>query len=327
MGHRKVLVVGATGGIGGEMVRQLAAAGWEVQAMHRNPAQVASTSPAVTWLQGDAMNRVDVMAGAQGCKVIVHAVNPPGYRGWGEHVLPMLDNTVAAAIAQGATVVLPGTVYNFAPDTFADLNEDSVQQPLTRKGLIRAEMERRLQHATTLGARVIIVRAGDFFGPGAGNNWFTQGLLKAGRALRHINLPGAPGVGHQWAYLPDVARTMMRLLAVSETLPAWAVFHMRGHWDADGLQMADAIRRVVVRRGGREPVLRAFPWWLVRAASPFTETFREMLELRYLWQVPLRLRNDRLLRRLGEEPHTPLLEAVEATLHPWIALADPLPSG
>jgi peptide-methionine (R)-S-oxide reductase len=41
----------------------------------------------------------------------VHAVNPPGYRGWSRLVLPMLDNTIAAASAVGATIVLPGTVY------------------------------------------------------------------------------------------------------------------------------------------------------------------------------------------------------------------------
>jgi hypothetical protein len=60
----------------------------------------------ISWVDGDAMNRADVAAG---CAVIVHAVNLPGYRRWAELVLPMLDNTIAAAAAQGATIVLPGT--------------------------------------------------------------------------------------------------------------------------------------------------------------------------------------------------------------------------
>ncbi len=45
------------------------------------------------------------------------------------------------------------------------------------------------------------------------------------------------------------------------------MFHMDGHWDADGTQLADAIRRIVVRRGGAQPKVRAFPWWLVTLAS------------------------------------------------------------
>jgi nucleoside-diphosphate-sugar epimerase len=49
-------------------------------------------------------------------------------------------------------------------------------------------------------------------------------------------------------------------------------------------------------------------------ASPFVATFREMLEMRYLWREPVRMDNARLTAALGREPHTPLDEAVEATL-------------
>ena len=52
--------------------------------------------------------------------VIVHAVNPPGYRNWCKLVLPMLDNTISAARLTGARIVLPGTVYNFGPDAFQE---------------------------------------------------------------------------------------------------------------------------------------------------------------------------------------------------------------
>jgi nucleoside-diphosphate-sugar epimerase len=244
----------------------------------------------------------------------VHAVNPPGYRRWDELVFPMLENTIAAAIAQRATIVLPGTVYNYAPDTFPVVAEDAPQRPTTRKGAIRVEMERRLEAATREGARVIIVRAGDFFGPRAGNSWFSQGLVKPGRPVTAISLPGDRGVGHQWSYLPDTARAVVELVARRERLEPFANFHMSGHWDADGTQLAAAIQRVLTRRTGKAPKARPFPWWLVRLASPFVVTFRELLEMRYLWRQPLHLSNARLLAVLEQEPHTPLDEAVEATL-------------
>jgi len=135
------------------------------------------------------------------------------YRRWSKLVLPMLDNTVAAASAVGATIVLPGTIYNFDPDALPVLTEESPQHPVTRKGAIRVEMERRLLAASKNGTRVLIVRAGDFFGPKAGNNWFSQGLVKPGKPVTAISNPGRRGVGHQWSYLPDVARTVIELLA------------------------------------------------------------------------------------------------------------------
>jgi nucleoside-diphosphate-sugar epimerase len=325
MNSNTALVLGATGGIGGEVARQLVEAGWTVRALRRGGEQSTERQGGLVWIRGDAMNRDDVMAAAQGCSVIVHAVNPPGYRRWAELVLPMVDNTIAAAQAQGATIVLPGTVYNYGPSAFPTLREDSPQEPLTRKGAIRVEMESRLRQASSQGCKVIVVRAGDFFGPKAGNNWFSQGLVKPGMPVKAISLPGSAGVGHQWAYLPDVARTMVELVQRRETLEPFAAFQIAGHWDADGTQMAEAICRVVTRRGGAQPKVSAMPWWLMTLAAPFVPTLREMQEMRYLWRTPLRMGNAKLQSVLEQEPHTPLDEAVEAALEGMGCLA-PAPS-
>jgi nucleoside-diphosphate-sugar epimerase len=43
-------------------------------------------------------------------------------------------------------------------------------------------------------------------------------------------------------------------------------------------------------------------------------TPRELLEMRYLWREPVRMSNAHLVAAVGQEPHTPLDEAVESTL-------------
>ncbi|POA98986.1 hypothetical protein C2134_09005 [Chromobacterium sinusclupearum] len=311
--RQTALVVGAAGGIGGEVARQLRDAGWEVRGLVRSLEQPVQMRDGIVWIRGDAMRPDDVAKAAEGCAVIVHAVNPPGYKRWAELVLPMLDSTIAAAKREGAAIVLPGTVYNYGPEAFPILRENSPQHPLTHKGAIRVEMEARLRAHAAGGGRVLIVRAGDFFGPRAGNNWFSQGLIQPGKAIRRIQNPAAPGVGHQWAYLPDVARNMVELLSRRESLEPFAVFHLGGHWDADGTQMAQAIRRALQRHGVNAKV-GAFPWWLIRLIAPFNTTLREMMEMRYLWRKPVRMDNGKLLGVLGRERVTPLDEAVEATL-------------
>jgi nucleoside-diphosphate-sugar epimerase len=314
MTQKTALILGATGGIGGEMALALGRHGWQVNALHRNAAQAARTrgngASAIRWIQGDAMNSADVIKGAQGASLIVHAVNPPGYRNWGELVLPMLESSIQAARASGARILLPGTVYNYGPDAFPVLREDSPQNPVTRKGKIRVEMEQRLKRAAATGVRSLIVRAGDFFGPSAGNNWFSQGLVKPGKRVTSVSYPGKRGVGHAWAYLPDLAETMTQLIERETKLGAFETFHFAGHWDADGTQMTDAIR---ANTSTNIPV-RRFPWPLVTLLSPFVTLFREMREMQYLWHHPLRLDNARLSCALATEPHTPLLEAVRKTL-------------
>ena len=140
--QKTALVLGATGGIGGEVARTLAQRGWHIRALRRASAETPKGNPAFTWITGDAMNVADVISAADGVSLIVHAVNPPKYRNWGKLVLPMIDNTISAACASGATILLPGTVYNYGPDAFPILKEDSPQNASTRKGAIRSEMER-----------------------------------------------------------------------------------------------------------------------------------------------------------------------------------------
>lgn len=314
MNTGSVLVLGAAGGIGGEVARQLRDAGWDVRGLSRAAGKAGARDAGITWIIGDALRGEDVVAAARGCSVIVHAVNPPGYRRWPELVLPMLENTIAAATAAGATIVLPGTVYNYGPDAFGVLTEESPQNPPTRKGAIRVAMERRLETFCAAGGRALVVRAGDFFGPRARNNWFSQGLIRPGLPVTKIAYPGDPGVGHQWSYVPDVARAMVRLLEQRHSLERFATFHMKGHWDPDGRQMVQAMQRAIARRKSLEPAVAAFPWWLVLLGAPFVTTFREMLEMRYLWRVPLQMDNARLEAVIGREPHTPLDEAIETTL-------------
>ncbi|RVJ67278.1 NAD-dependent epimerase/dehydratase family protein [Sinorhizobium meliloti] len=321
MENRTTLVLGATGGIGSEVAAGLATAGWEVRALHRNP-EARRGDDRFVWIKGDALVAGDVAAAAEGASLIVHAVNPPGYRDWEKLVLPMLDNTISAARG-GKRILLPGTVYNYGPDAFPDIVEDAPQIPVTRKGRIRVELERRLGLAAERGdAKVLIVRAGDFFGPRAANNWFSQGLVKPGSRPTSISYPGKRGVGHQWAYLPDVAETMVRLIDEGDLEP-FATYHMEGHWDADGSRMTDAIRRAL----GRNVSVKRMPWWLIKLAAPFVPLMRELSEMKYLWDQPVRLRNAKLVAAIGAEPRTPLDEAVRTTLEAIGCLDAPTNTG
>lgn len=308
--RRTALVLGATGGIGGHVARGLVARGWTVRALSRGASAGRQLDPRFQWHMGNALNAEDVRRAAQGAQLIVHGVNPPGYRDWDKLVLPMLDNTISAARAVGARILLPGTIYNYGPDVFPVITEESPQNALTRKGKIRVEMERRLQVAARSGVAVLIVRAGDFFGPGAGNSWFSQGVIKPGQPVTSFSNPSTRAIGHQWAYLPDVADTMLQLVERPRDLPPFAVFHMQGVWDHDGQQMRLAIERVLGRRVKETP----FPWWLLRIAGPFVPMFRELGEMRYLWRTPVRMTNDKLVAFLGKEPGTPLDVAMCATL-------------
>jgi len=288
---RTALVIGITGSLGRDVAGALLHRGWQVRALHRDPSTAASSGKlpnSVQWVKGDAMQSTDVVEAARGTELIVHAANPPNYRNWRGLALPMLDNTIAAARSSHARILLPGTIYNFGSNAPRVLTENSPQIPTSRKGQVRVEMELKLQKASLEGVRSIVVRAGDFFGPGAGNSWLTRGVVTAGGRVRSVYYPGAPEVGHSWAYLPDLAETMVRLVDCERPMSAYEVFHFQGHWFERGADMAESACRAL---GISNQRIKPLPWWAIKLASPFVNVFHEMLEMRYLWQVPLQLDN------------------------------------
>ncbi len=325
---RTILIIGATGNIGSETARALLARGWTVRALHRHPEQAAQRFASlgrVQWIRGDAMNSAEVIEAARGVDVVMHAANPPGYRNWRGLALPMLESSIAAAKAAQARLAFPGTVYNFGSGALPVVSESAPQRPRTRKGAIRVAMEQRLAEAARDGVPVLIVRAGDFFGAaGSPNNWFNNGLIKPGKRVRSVSYPGERGVGHDWAYLPDLAETFAQLLERSDELSAFEVFHFQGHWFERGVEFAEATRRAA---GVPDAPLRGFPWFAVYLLAPFVETFRETIEMRYLWREPLRLDNRKLVAFLGEEPHTPLDVALRTTLRGLGCLPSDAPLG
>lgn len=310
---RIALVIGATGGIGSETSVALGRHGWRVKALTRNP-EVARVNPHLTgidWIPGDAMRARDVISAAQGADLVVHAANPPKYRNWRALSLPMLANAIAGARASGARLVLPGNIYNFGPDAFPVITEASPQNPKTNKGAVRVEMEEMLVEAAKDGVRSMIVRAGDYFGSSQPASWLRDVMVKPGRPVRSVTYPGTHGVGHAWAYLPDVAETIARLADIEDSLPAFDSFNFAGHWFEDGADMARTIARVA---SVPDAPIRSLPWPLLTLASPFVPFFREILEMRYLWQVPVQLDNAKLLALLGSEPYTPIETALAETL-------------
>lgn len=303
---RKALVIGATGGVGGAIADRLLADGWHVRAINRDPSTAAQRSgrPGLEWVKGDAMAPADVIAAAEGCEIIVHGANPPGYKNWAGLQMPMIRSTIAAAQASGARILFPGTVYNYGPDAFPRIDERSAQNPRSRKGAIRVQMERALREA---GVPVLIVRCGDFFGPKPGNNWLSQGIVRAGRPITSVTAPGPMDVPHTWAYLPDVAETFVQLLDTG--LGPFEVFQMKGQ----EVTMAELVAGLEAAAGRRLKVSR-LPWPAIRLIAPFNETLREMLEMRYLWNEPVLFDDTRLVRQLGAEPRTPLVEALRTAL-------------
>ncbi len=303
---KRALVIGVTGGFGGHTAAALLADGWQVRALMRDPGKAPSWLSGIEPFAGDAARIDDVRRAAEGVDVIVYGANIP-YPRWAREALLLLEPTATVSEEMRLTLVFPGNVYAYDPADGPEFDETAPVRPICRKGAIRQRMEQRLETASRRGAQVILLRAGDFIGDHCRGNWINV-LLKPTRRGFRLLYPGPVELEHTWAYLPDVGRTIVDLLARRESLPAWAPFHFAGY-RASCAQLAEAASTA----SGKPVILRPFAWWQMRLLSPFVPLVRELREMRYLWQHKVNLDEERLRTALsGQVPHTPLPDALRA---------------
>lgn len=281
-----VLILGASGKVGCHTARAFAKAGWVVRKYDRAAG--------------------DMIAQAQGAQLMVNGLNPPNYHNWAEIVPQITQQVIAAAKATGATVILPGNVYNFGaePGPWASTTP---QRPTSRKGQIRVEMEAAYRRS---GVRTIVLRAGNFLDPDRNADIGQLVLFRALKAGK-LSFPGRPDAMQAWCYLPDWADAAVRLaekrdqLALFEDVPFGTLNHS-----------AEDIRLALEVMLARPIKLSGFPWSMMRLSSPFWEMARELLDMRYLWDLDHSLSAEKLHRLLPNFEATPLDQVLAACIAP-----------
>ena len=278
-----VLILGASGKIGRNSARAFADAGWTVRRYVRG---------------------TDMVAAAAGADVIVNGLNPPAYHAWATEIPRITAQVIAATRASGATVIVPGNVYNFGLHPGV-LDEATPQRPNTVKGRIRKEMEAAYRAS---GVRTIVLRAGNFIDPGSDDDVIRVALLRAIGKGR-VTALGDPDALQAYAYVPDWARAAVMLAERRATLAPFEDVPFPGH-----AFTLNTLREELSRLGGRPLDVTRFPWWLMTVLSPVWELAREMREMRYLWSMPHSLSDARFRALLPEFEPTPLERVLREVL-------------
>ena len=311
-----VLILGARGRFGLAAVRAFAQAGWRVLAQAR-PGAAGPAVPGVQWLAASLEDTAALAALSQGAQVVLHALSPPyTRRAWRTQAPALMDAAIRLSRALGATLMLPGNVYNFGESMPELLREDTPQAARSVMGRARVTLELQLERATQGGAmKAVVIRAGDFFGSGTGS-WFDQLMAKDLRRGK-FTYRGPFDVPTAWAYLPDLASTFVEVAGRRAQLPAFERLHFAGH-SLTGKQWADQFTVIAREQGwmrvGGALRMSSLPPLLLQLGGLVMPTWAALTDMLYLWRTPHRLANDRLAALIGQEPHTPLPQAVRRAL-------------
>jgi nucleoside-diphosphate-sugar epimerase len=303
-GDRLHVVVGANGGAGGALVRDLSGRGRRVRAVSRRPAM--DLPQGVEWLAADAADPAQARKACEGAAVVYHCAQPP-YQRWAAEFPPLTASIADAAAAAGARLVYADNLYAYGP-VDGPITEDLPARATTRKGRVRALMAERLLAAHRSGTlQVAVGRSSDYYGPGGANSAVGDILFGAAVAGKRARWLGRVDVPHSLNYLPDVARALATLGGRPEA--PGEVWHLPAAQALTGRQVVGLLAAAL----GRPVKVTATSRLALRAAGVLDPRARESAEVLYQWERPFVLDASKFQRAFGPFEPAPPRQAVAAT--------------
>jgi nucleoside-diphosphate-sugar epimerase len=257
----RAFVTGASGFIGGHLVRALNDKGWDVRALvHKTP---LADIPASAQVAGNILDEAALASALAGADVVFHlaaavgsaVTDPHAFRdvnvGGTEAVLAAARRAGVARAVHFSSIGVLGAVK--AGDT---ADEDYPASPRTLYDHTKLAAEEAVRRAAAAGLDAVIIRPGWVYGPGDRRTFkFFNAVCRRRLAL----VAGAPG-RQTPAYIHDLVAGA--LLAAEKGRPG-AIYHLAG----DEILTAEEMAAVVAAACGVDSPRLRLPIWVAAAAA------------------------------------------------------------
>ncbi|MES1190611.1 MAG: NAD-dependent epimerase/dehydratase family protein [Steroidobacter sp.] len=292
MNNRMHTVLGANGVIARELSRTLSTQGIAVRQVSRHPQRVNATDEIICADLLDSKATADAVAGSEAVYLV--AGLKYDIKVWQEQWPRIMRNVIDACKQHQARLVFFDNVYAYGRVNGA-MTEDTPFNPVSRKGEVRAAI------ATTLldeirkqNLQAMIVRAADFYGPGAVQSFphvtvFER--LKAGKTPQWI---GNPDAIHTFSFTPDAGKATALLgLSPDAYGQTWHVPTSK-----ELLTGADFVR-IACELAKQPGKLQAVPGWMLKLMGWFIPVLRENQEMMYQFNHDYRFDSSKIEAAYG----------------------------
>ncbi len=305
------VVFGASGGLGGAVVRALHKQGRQVRGVNRGDYKDAPEG--VELLKADASNADEAKKACEGASVVYHCANAL-YTDWERLFPPLTDNIIEGSAAAGAKLVFGDNLYMYGP-VMGPMYEDLPSAATSRKGKVRARMARDVLAAHRSGkVRATIGRASDFFGPGVTNAAMGDRVFAAALKGTSIDLLGDIDAPHTYTFIDDFARVLISLGERDEALGE--VWHAP---NAPAITTRQFVQKVL-ELTRTDPKVRVAPKLVLNLMALFNPMMREVKEVVYQFEGPFIVDHSKYEKKFGAQV-TPLDDAIEQTVA-WFRVRD-----
>ncbi len=300
-------ILGSGGAIGTDLAGALKSYTSEIRLVSRHPKKVNETDQLFPADLSVPENVEKAVAGSEVCYLTVGFEY--SLKVWREKWPALIRNVVDACIKNKSKLVFFDNVYAIGGDNVRHITEDSPLSPGSRKGEIRAELDRHiLENAEKGRLEAIIARAPDFFGPikqtSAMMNMVYDNFAKGKKAQWLCNAD----VIHSMGYAPELAKATAKLGNTPDAFnQVWNL-----PVDSKALTGREWVRLFADEMNVAAD-LKVFPAWTLRAMGLFVPILRETYEMLYQYDREYYFDSAKFVKRFDYKPITNQ-EAVKQTV-------------
>ena len=300
-------ILGAGGAIGSILAKELLKFTDQIRLVSRNPKRVNEKD---LLFSADLSDPNQIDAAVAGSEVVYVTVGFEYKIGvWRKQWPPFMRATIDACLKHKAKLVFFDNVYAIGKDHVHHITEQSPISPSSKKGEIRAEVDRMVLNAVEKGTlEAIIARAPDFYGPIKANSVLMSMIydnFAKGKAAQWLC---KSDVMHSMGYTPDLAKGTAMLGNTNSAynqiwnLPTDPTAPTGKEW---AQLFADEM--------GVKNTMQVLPGWGIRLLGLFIPILGEFYEMRYQYDRPYFFDSSKFNSAFNFTP-TSNEEAVKATI-------------
>lgn len=306
----ETLILGSTGSIGYAFAANLISKNIPITILVRDLEKANSLfkgSPLVEIIKGNVQDLALLKQISKDKKYIFHGINYP-YNKWFGNMDLATQKIIEVASENNAMIIFPGNVYNYG--NLPMIKEDSLENPCSKKGALRVEIEKMLRDAAQAGkCKVLNVCLPDFWGPNVLNEGirpvFENAL--AGKALPYMIRTDIP---HQLVFTKDAAEIMVRLMQ-KDTVQPYEKYNYGGQIQPDMKSFLNRISRLA----NTPEEISVHSKWIFSVLGLFLPMMKEVKEMLYLFEGTVILDDAKVRKIFPDFRETPLDEAITETLN------------
>jgi nucleoside-diphosphate-sugar epimerase len=299
------VVLGAAGGTGSAVVRELAARGLRVRAVTRGG--TGDVPEGVEQAAADLGTSEGSRRACRGASLVYYCAQP-NYTKWPELFPPMTRAVLDGAAEAGAKLVHADNLYMYGP-TDGSMTEDTPQRAAGRKARTRIEMAAAILRAHAKGrVRCTIGRSSDYYGPRGTDTSAGETVMKPALRGKRARWLGSLDQPHTLNYLEDMARSLVTLGERDEA--DGLVWHLPAAPPLTGREFLE----LVFQEAGHPPKVGVASRPMIRLAGLFNPFLRELNETLYQFQRPFVSDASKFQHAFGPFEPTPHPEAVRRTV-------------